>query len=214
MSTKHKNKRVGTCLIFAATCIILAVFWSFAIPETALAKKPVKPGRVVKGDVQFLIHEGFGIEIDGYASEVAESHYRAIFSDGSVIVTLPDGTILDQHAFIMRFTNSITGERYLAFRVTLQDGHKVKDRYSTPGEDIGDPALAIPFPETTVDPGDGSPWLEVVEGSVDENLDMLPGAHVILHFHVDNVPLINIGSGGGGVIGTISVGDIEFTMPE
>lgn len=51
----------------------------------------------------------------------------------------------------------------------------------------------IPFPETMVQPTDGSPWPEVVAGSVDENLDMFPGAHVILHLHVSGVPLIRHG---------------------
>jgi len=215
MSTIRKNKRVGICLTVGTLCAILASLWvTLATPETALAKKPVKPDPDVKWNVYFVEDEGCGSEIVGYGAEVAESQYRALFNDGSVIVTLADGTVLDQHPFIMRFTNSVTGERYMAFRITLQGGHRVKDRYSTPGEDIGDPALAIPFPETTVDPGDGSPWLEVVEGSVDENLDMLPGAHVILHLHVDNVPLINIGTRDGEEIGTISMGDIEFTYPE
>jgi hypothetical protein len=104
----------------------------------------------------------------------------------------------------------------LVFRIGLQGGHKVQDRYSTPTPNagIGDPDMAIPFPETTEDPGDSTSWLEVVEGNVDENLDMLPGAHVILHLHVSNIPLIRMtGPGAGEVIGTISIGDMEFSFP-
>ena len=218
MSNKSKNKRVEICLIVAATCVVVTGLWAvLATPETALAKKPIKPDTVVKGDVEFLVHEGFGSEIVGGATKAAAPDYRALMCNGSVVVTLADGTVLDQKPFIRRFEDEVTGDRHLAFRITLQGGHKVHDRYSTPtpSEGIGDPALAIPFPETIFDPDDGSPWLEVVEGSVDDNLDMLPGAHVILHLHVADVPLINIGSlRTGEVIGTISVGDIEFTMPE
>ena len=219
MSNKSKNKRVEICLIVAATCVVVTGLWAvLATPETALAKKPIKPDTVVKGDVEFLVHEGFGSEIVGGATKAAAPDYRALMCNGSVVVTLADGTVLDQKPFIRRFEDEVTGDRHLAFRITLQGGHKVRDRYSTPtpSEGIGNPEdPVILFPETTVDPGDGSPWLEVLAGGVDENLDMLPGAHVILHLHVADVPLINIGSlCTGEMIGTISVGDIEFTMPE
>jgi hypothetical protein len=121
----------------------------------------------------------------------------------------------------MRLTDEVTGERYLVFAITLQGGHRIKDRYFTPGEVTGgDPALAIPFPEIVwYDPDpeaipDVTPSLQVLAGEVDENLDMLPGAHVILHLHVADVPLLRSEKDGDKVIGTISVGDIEFTMPE
>jgi hypothetical protein len=219
MSSKNRNKRVGTCLIIGTICIVVAALWVvLATPETALAKKPVKPDPVVLWDAGFVPDDGFGSEIVGSASEVAQSTYRTGFGTGNVVVTLSDGTVLDQKALLMRFTNDTTSwpERYLVFRIGLQGGHPKKDRYSTPHPNVGrgDPAMAIPFPETT-DPAGGTPWLEVMEGSVDENLDMLPGAHVILHLHVSGVPLINMtGPNAGYEIGEISIGDIEFTFPE
>jgi hypothetical protein len=177
--------------------------------------------------------DSFGSEIamspaGSYTSEVSESTYRTRFGTGNVVVTLTDGTEtkkLDQKAGLRRATNDTTSgpERYLVFRIGLQGGHLKKDRYSTPTPDegIGNPAMAIPFPgpEKVWNSGDPSPpvapSLEVVEGSVDENLDMLPGAHVILHLHVSSIPLINMtGPNAGNVIGTISIGDIEFTFPE
>lgn len=152
----------------------------------------------------------------GLVSEVASRSYRTVFGTGNVVVTLSDGTVLDKRPFLMRFTDEATGKRHLTLWITLQGGHRIKDQYSTPkpSSGVGDPAKAIPFPETTTDPEDGTPWLEVLAGDIDENLDMLPGAHVILHLHVSGVPLIRTqGPDEGEVIGTISVGDIEFTFP-
>ena len=53
MSIKSKNKRVGICLMVVASCIVLAGLWVvLATPETALAKKPVKPpGTTIYFDV-------------------------------------------------------------------------------------------------------------------------------------------------------------------
>jgi len=58
--------------------------------------------------------------IVGFASEVAEKTYRTTFGTGNVVVTLSDGTVLDQKPFLMRFTDDATGERYLAFRVGIK----------------------------------------------------------------------------------------------
>ena len=217
MSGRKRNKRMGVCLMIVTSCLVLAAVWVvLATPETALAKKPAKPDPepVMLWDAAFVAHDGLGSEIVGSASEVADSTYRTVFGTGNVVVTLSTGELLDDKPFLVRLTHD-GGARYLAFRIGLQGGHPKKDRYSTPGGDIGDAAAAIPFPETTTDPGDGSPWLEVLEGSVDGNLDMEPGAHVILHLYRSGVPLINMtGPNAGYVIGTISVGDIEFTAPE
>ncbi len=44
MSNKSRRKRVGIGLMVVATCIVVAGLWAaLATPETALAKKPVKP---------------------------------------------------------------------------------------------------------------------------------------------------------------------------
>jgi hypothetical protein len=171
--------------------------------------------------------DSFGSEIamspaGSYTSEVSESTYRTRFGTGNVVVTPSNDTVLDQKAGLRRATNDTTSgpERYLVFRIGLQGGHLKKDRYSTPTPDegIGNPDLAIPFPNVVWKRGGkdpGPPSLEVVQGSVDENLDMLPGAHVILHLHVSGVPLINMtGPNAGYEIGTISIGDIEFVFPE
>ncbi len=219
MFGKNRKKKVGLCVMVVTSCFILAGLWAvLATPETALAKKPVKPDPVVLWDAEFIEDGSCGSEIVGSASEVAQSTYRTRFGTGNVVVTLWDGTVLDQKAFLMRFTNDTTGERYLVFRIGLQGGHHKKDRYSTPtpNEGVGIGDTVIPFPETKIQPEDDAPWLEEVRaGSVDANLDMEPGAHVILHLHVSDVPLIRMtGPDAGSVIGTISVGDIEFTFPE
>ncbi|MFC1766113.1 hypothetical protein ACFL6U_29055 [Planctomycetota bacterium] len=223
MLTEKKNKRIEHWVMVLTSGLILAALCTVLVsPKTALAKKPPKPDPkpepVVLGDAWFVEDAGFGGEVEGGVSEATGRSYRTVFGTGNVVVTLSDGTILDHKPFLMRFTDDTTGDRHLAFRIGLQGGHHVKDRYSTPtpAEGIGDPALAIPFPETAEDPGDGSPWLEeIVAGSVDANLDMLPGAHVILHLHVTDIPLVRLsGPDAGDVIGTISVGDIEFTYPE
>ncbi|MFC1604724.1 hypothetical protein ACFL5F_06825 [Planctomycetota bacterium] len=220
MLWKNRNKRVGLCVMVVTSCLVMTAVWTvLATPETALAKKPPKPDPVVMWNAGFVADGGFGSEIDmpsGLVSEVASKSYRTVFSTGSVVVTLSDGPVLDQRPFLMRFTDEASGKRHLTFWIALQDGHRIKDQYSTPKPDegIGDPAKAIPFPETMMDPGDGTPWLEVLDGDVDENLDMLPGAHVILHLHVSGVPLIRMqGPEEGEVIGEISVGDIEFKYP-
>lgn len=217
MLCKNRNKRIGLCVTVVAGCLILATVWVvLATPGTALAKKP---DPVVLWDAGFVADGGFGSEIDmhsGLVSEVASRSYRTVFGTGNVVVTLSDGTVLDKRPFLMRFTDEATGKRHLTLWIVLQGGHRIKDQYSTPqpSSGVGDPAKAIPFPETTMDPEDGTPWLEVLAGDIDENLDMLPGAHVILHLHVSSVPLIRTqGPDEGEVIGTISVGDIEFTFP-
>ncbi|MFC1636387.1 hypothetical protein ACFL5Z_16280 [Planctomycetota bacterium] len=219
MLWKNRNKRIGLCVMVVTSCLVMAAVWAvLATPETALAKKPPKPDPVVMWDAGFVEHDGFGSEIDmpfGLESEVASSSYRTVFGTGNVVVTLSDGTVLDKRPFLMRFTDEATGERHLVFWVTVQGGHRNKDQYSTPQphSGVGDPAKAIPFPETT-DPSGDTPWLEVLAGGVDENLDMLPGTRVKLHLHVEGVPLICIvGPNEGDVIGYISVGDIEFILP-
>lgn len=222
MLWKNGNKSVSVCLTIAASSLTLTVLWTaLATSETALAKKPPKPDPAVMWDAGFVGHDGFGSEIDmpfGLVPEAAgATDYRTVFGTGNVVVTLSDDTVLDLRPFLMRFTDEATGERHLAFRIGLQGGHRIRDKFSTPtpSEGIGDPAKAIPFPETKTNPGDGAPWLEVLAGEVDENLDMLPGAHVILHLHVSGVPLTRVnGPDAGEMIGTISVGDIEFRYPQ
>jgi hypothetical protein len=232
MSTKKRNKRVQICLMIAAASIVLAGFWAVLVmPETALAKKPSNPEPVVLWDAGFsqvIKDDGevlFGSEIEGSATEAASCDYRTLFCDGSVVVTLSDGTVLDQKPFLRRFTNDATGEQYLAFRIGIKDGHQVKDRCSTPtpSEGIGQAGdTVIPFPTVVLYDSDplaeptDIPSLQVLEGDVYyPNLNMQPGAHVKLHLHVSGVPLIRMaGSNVGEIIGTISIGDIEFTVPE
>jgi hypothetical protein len=52
MLQKNRNKRVGLCVMVVSSCLVLAVVWAFlARPETALAKKPVKPDESTHYDV-------------------------------------------------------------------------------------------------------------------------------------------------------------------
>ena len=52
MLWKNRNKRVGLCVMVVSSCLVLAVVWAFlARPETALAKKPVKPDESTHYDV-------------------------------------------------------------------------------------------------------------------------------------------------------------------
>jgi len=45
MLWKNRNKRVGLCVMVVASCLAVATAWALlATPETALAKKPPKPG--------------------------------------------------------------------------------------------------------------------------------------------------------------------------
>jgi len=220
MSIKHNNKRVEICLTIGTIGIVVAGLWVVLATPAALAKKPPTADPWVLADAEFVVHEGFGTEIVGYASEVAEWTYRTVFGTGNVTVTLATGDVLDQKPFLIRLTDDATGERYLAFRIGLQGGHQVKDRCSTPNPNDGTGDV-IPFPVADRvwhrgDPNPPSPpSLEVVRGGVDENLDMLRGAHVILHLHVSNIPLVRIaGPEAGKEIGRISIGDIEFTLPQ
>ena len=223
--TKNKKKKVTLCVMVVTACLVLAGAWGvLSHPETALAEKPVP----VLGDAGFCPHDGFGEEISMMPFECnlvtgAWKRYRTVFGTGNVVVTLLDGTtttVLDHNPFLIRLTDD-SGVRYLVFRIGVQDGHKNKDRFSTPTEGIGEPGdtvIPFPFPEEVWNSGGadpGAPSLEVVAGGVDENLDMLPGAQVILHLHVEDVPLIRMsGKNAGEVIGSISVGDIGFTFPE
>jgi hypothetical protein len=226
MSNKNKNKRVEMGLIGVATCIVVAGLWAvLATPKSALAKKPSNPEPVVLWDTGFVRVGELGKEIVGFAPEAADCDYRTLFCDGSVVVTLSDGTVLDQKPFLKKFTDDTSGEQYLAFRIGIKDGHQVKDRCSTPtpSEGIGDPGdTVIPFPtvvwydpDPLAEPAD-IPSLQVLGGDVYyPSLNMQPGAHVKLHLHVSGVPLIRVaGSNVGETIGTISIGDIEFTVPE
>ncbi len=209
MATKSKNQRmrVKLYLMVATTCSVMAGVWVvLGTPETVLAKgKPVR----VLGDAGFVVHGDFGSEIEmpsgPLVGKVAQSNYRTGFGTGNVVVTVerPEGgtAVLDRSPFLRR---SDSGD-VMGFAIGLKNGHAVKDRYNT----------EIPFPQTTHDPGDGTPWLEVVGGTVDADLNMLPGAHVILHLNVSGVPLtVMTGPNAGKVIGTFSIGDIEFTFPE
>jgi hypothetical protein len=45
MLWKNRNKKVGLCVTVVAGCLMLTIVWAIlAMPETALAKKPDKPG--------------------------------------------------------------------------------------------------------------------------------------------------------------------------
>jgi len=45
MSIKSKKKRVGICMMVVTSCLVMTLVWAvMATPETALAKKPPKPG--------------------------------------------------------------------------------------------------------------------------------------------------------------------------
>lgn len=210
-------------LLFACgICLMLAgSLGRLTLSDSAHAKgKPAPPD---KWDVAFVVDGGYGSEIIGSALEAASKSYETSFGTGNVAVTLSKSNrtiILDDNAYLRRFNDDVTGERFLVFRIGVQGGHPVKDRYSTPTptEKIGgDPV--IPFPEVVWDSGNGDPdpglpSLEVVAGSVDANLDMEPGSHVILHLHVDGIPLIGMsGKNAGEVIGNITVGDLEFSFP-
>jgi len=215
MATKSKNQRtrVELYLMAATICLAVAGAWvALGIPEAAQAKgKPVP----VLWDAGFVSvpnpagPDDFGSEIEMPFGTVlaAESHYRTTFGTGNVVVTLSTGEVLDQRPFLNR---SDSGDS-ISFKIGLQDGHPKKDRYRAD--------FPFPGPEkvwNTGEPDPGPPSLEVVEGNVDADLNMLPGAHVILHFHVSGLQLTKIqGSGAGDPLpGTISIGDIEFTVPQ
>ena len=215
------RKKNARCLVGVMSCLVLAAAWgSLAFPGASIAKKPQAE---VFGEAAFVAAGAFGSEIVSvvpFEGSSVEKNYRTNFVTGSVVVTAKlnqDGTghvtaVLDQRMFLAKLIDS-TGERIVGFAVGVKDGHHKKDRYTTPD---------IPFPEDVwysnggivPNPYPGAPSLEVVEGQVDANLDMLPGAHVILHINESGVPLIGqSGPNQGNVIGYVSIGDIEFTFP-
>ncbi|MHC4165587.1 MAG: hypothetical protein ACYSWQ_01365 [Planctomycetota bacterium] len=75
MLWKNGNERVGVCLTVVTSCLVMAALWAvLATPDTALAKKPVKPpggggggetGQLISVGIAFDGTEGYGIKNDG-----------------------------------------------------------------------------------------------------------------------------------------------------
>jgi len=235
---RKKNVR---CLVGVMSCLALVAVWAvLAVSGTALAKhKPNhKPGDDGGGTTELGKAGFFSSDVNGVHNTVAgelvndvddlahgllvdsrvESNYRTFFGTGNVEVT-SDGsesavTVLDSRPFLGSFTDD-DDIRQLHFAIGVKGGHHQKDHYSNLDGTIPFPTYVWGFGyEENPEPAPGVPSLEVIEGDVDGNLDMLPGARVILHVNVSGVLLQNTRPNIDHDICCISIGDIEFTFPE
>ena len=93
MLWKNRNKRVGLCVTVVAGCLILATLWAvLAMPETALAVKPV----VLHGSVTFRDFPGTevpplpadAIQSDGDGDYVNDVDFTEIGLGGHFAVTV------------------------------------------------------------------------------------------------------------------------------
>jgi hypothetical protein len=85
MLWKNRNRRVGLCVTVVAGCLTLVILWAvLAMPETALAKKPVKPpGGGGGGEVGQEIPVGIAFDETGcIRSDQQDEHGDVPYVDG------------------------------------------------------------------------------------------------------------------------------------
>ena len=192
MFVKNRKKTVGLCVMVVTASLVLATLWAvLATPETALAKKPDK----AIFDVDAVSHGG------PYDSPtlVSEPDRSGSTSNSTLFVKWPSDAINITPKWISENYEpyALTDDPQLSF--SKKKGKIIAVHFWI--QDIRGPKGILHSAKITVDP----PFPPSPAGFT-------------LHLHADGVEVWRHKGNKGGqkmeMIGTISVGDIVFTLVE